>query len=166
MIRAIISRPVYSYIGDQLLIPEGSRLIGQYSSQTLQGVQRVMVIWQRVLLPNGVSIQIDNPGSDNLGRSGFHADYINTHFIQRFGEASLLSLLGAASANWGVSDGEGDNAAQRYRSAISQSFQSVANNTLNQSKSIKPTLRIHQGAEVTVFVARDLDFYAAAREMS
>ena len=70
----------------------------------------------------------------------------------------MLSLIGAAAANWGVNGEDNNNASQQYRAAIAQSFQSSASNTLQNSIAIKPTLRIHQGSEVIVFVARDLDF--------
>lgn len=155
MIRAVIARPVYSYRGDHLLIPEGSRLIGQYSSQTLQGINRVMVIWQRIILPNGVSVQIDSPGSDEIGEGGFAADTVNRHFLQRFGQASLLSVIGAVVSN--------NNPTAQYQTAIAQSFQSSANRVLEHSIAIKPTLRVNQGDHVIVFVARDLDFYTTAR---
>lgn len=160
MIRAVIARPVYSYQDDRLLIPKGSRLIGQYSSQTVQGINRILVVWQRILLPNGISIQIDSPGSDTLGEAGFAASHVDTHFLQRFGEASLLSLLSAASANWGIGANDVDNASQRYRSILSKSFQSSAGRSLHHSASIKPTLHLSQGSRVIVFVARDLDFYS------
>ncbi len=163
MIRAVVARPVYSYLGNRLLIPAGSRLIGQYSSQILQGMRRIMVIWQRILLPDGVSIQINSPGSDTLGQSGLRVDAVNTHFFQRFSNASLLSLIGAASANWNVGSNESDNASQRYRTALSHSFQSSAGRALNHDFSIKPTLHVNQGSQITVFVARDLDFYSTEK---
>lgn len=152
MIRAVIARPVYSYQGDRLLIPTGSRLIGQYSSQTLQGINRMMVVWQRIILPNGISVQIDSPGSDALGEGGFGADQVNRHFFQRFGQASLLSLIGAVVSN--------NNPTQQYQTAIAQSFQSSASRTLEHTIAIKPILRVNQGDKVIVFVARDLDFYS------
>jgi type IV secretion system protein VirB10 len=162
MIRAVITRPVYSYIGEHRLIPEGSRLIGQYSSKTLQGINRIMVIWQRILLPNGISIQIDSPGADSLGKSGLGADSVNSHFFQRFGHASMLSLIGAGAASWGVKDAN-DNASQQYRTAISHSFQSSAHHSLDHSVAIKPSLSVDQGSRVIVFVAKDLDFYSAVK---
>lgn len=151
MIRAVVSHPVYAYIGERILIPEGARLIGQYASKTVSGINRVMIIWQRILLPNGVSIQLDSPATDILGSAGMAADSVNSHFLQRFGQASLLSIIGATTASY--------YSTQQYQAAIAQSFQSAANNNLQQSISVKPTLNIHQGARVNVFVAHDLDFY-------
>lgn len=158
-IRAVISTPVYAYVGDSPLIPAGSRLIGQYSSSVLQGQDRVFVIWNRIILPNGIAVQLNSPGVDAIGQPGMGADSINTHFFSRFGEAGLLSIIGAGAANVGVTTGDQYNSASEYRTAIAQSFQQSANDSLQNSTQMGPTLRIYQGAEINVFVAHDLDFY-------
>ena len=159
MVRAIVSTPVYAYTGGRLMVPAGSRLIGQYASALIQGQHRVMIIWQRVLLPNGIAVQINSPGADALGRAGQGADSINTHFLARFGESALLSLMGAASATAGVNNGDQYNSAAQYRMAIAQSFQQSAQKSLQGTLPIKPTLHIYQGTPITVFVAHDLNFY-------
>ncbi len=164
MVRAIISKPVYAYTGDTALIPAGSRLIGQYSSTVLQGQNRVFVIWNRVILPNGVSAQLNSPGVDPLGVAGQGADNVNTHFFARFGEASLLSIMGAAAANYGVHPEDQYNSSASYRMAMSQSFQQSAQQSLENSLPMQPTITIHQGAEINVFVARDIDFYPVFSE--
>lgn len=159
MVRAVISEPVYAYTGEHALIPAGARLIGQYDSGVIQGQSRVMIIWNRVILPNGVSVLLDSPGTDALGRAGQNADTMNRHFLARFGNASLLSLIGAGAASYGVNPQDQYNSASLYRAAIAQSFQQSANQSLEQSQPIKPTLNIYQGAEINVFVAHDLSFY-------
>jgi len=165
MVRAELTRPVYAYTGERELIPAGSRLIGQYSSAVFQGHNRVMIVWNRVILPKGIVITINSPGTDALGRAGMGADQINRHFVERFGEATLLSLIGAGVANAGVATGDQYNSASAYRSAIAQSFQQSANQSLQNSLPIKPTITIHQGAKINVFVARDLSFYQALQQM-
>lgn len=160
MVRAIVSKPVYAYTSNLPLIPAGSRLIGQYSSTVLQGQNRVFVIWNRVILPNGISAQINSPGVDALGVAGQGADDVNTHFFARFGQASLLSMIGAGASNYGVGPEDPYNSSASYRMAIAQSFQQSAQQSLQSSLQIKPTITIHQGAEINVFVARDIDFYA------
>ena len=166
MLRAVTTRPVYSYTNDRLLIPKGSRLVGQYSSMTSHGINRIMVVWNRIILPNGISVQVDSPGTDALGRAGESADRIDSHFIGRFGQAALLSLIGAGVATAGVNDSTGANATQAYRMAISNSFQQSAQESLQDTKSIKPTLHVHQGALINVFVAHDLNFYEALHHRS
>lgn len=158
MVRAVTSQPVYAYTGNTPLIPAGSRLIGQYSSGIVQGQSRVMVIWNRVILPNGVSAQINSPGTDSLGVSGQAGDSINRHFWQQFGEATFLSILSASSATAGVSSDDEYNSASQYRTAVSDSLSQSASDTLNQNGDIKPTITIYQGAQINIFVARDVDF--------
>lgn len=159
-IRAVVSQPVYAYVGEMPLIPAGSRLIGQYSSAVAQGQNRVFVIWNRVILPNGVTAQLNSPGVDAIGQSGQGADNVNTHFFTRFGQAALLSIIGAGVANTGVNSQDQYNSAAQYRMAIAQSFQQSANASLQNSLPTRPTLSIHQGAAINVFVAHDIDFYA------
>lgn len=157
-LRAIVSQPVYSLTGEHVLIPRGSSLIGQYSSATLQGQNRVFIMWNRVILPNGITANINSSGVDAIGQSGVGADSVNTHFFTRFGTAALLSILGAASANGGVDNMDQMNSSSEYRTAIAQSFQQSAQSSLQSSEQTKPTLRVFQGKEINVFVSHDIDF--------
>ena len=159
MVRAVLSYPVYAYVGEMPLLPAGSRLIGQYSSAASNGSAstRVFVIWNRVITPSGVSLMINSPGSDALGRAGMGADAINRHFWQRFGTAALLSIMGATAATAGVGQLDQPNSANLYQQSIAAAFQQSANASLSQNASIKPTLHIHQGNRLNVFVAHDLD---------
>ena len=164
MVRAVVSQPTYSYTGERALIPSGSRLIGQYSSAVIQGQNRVMVIWHRIILPNGITVQLNSPGTDNLGRAGQGADSVNTHFFARFGKSALLSLIGAGAATGGVNNQDQNNSSAQYRMAISQSFQQSAEQSLQGTLAIKPTLHVHQGTSIYVFVARDLSFYKVLKK--
>jgi len=158
MISAVTERDVYSLTGSNVLIPRGSKLLGQYNSGVVQGQNRFLVVWNRVQLANGVIVTLNSPGTDSLGRSGLKADSIDRHFIERFGTATLLSVLGAATANVGVDSQTQFNSAAQYRSAIAESLNQTASQTLEQDMQIKPTLDKYQGTEVNVFVAHDLDF--------
>lgn len=158
MVRATLSEPAYAYVGKRVLMPAGSRLIGQYAANIAQGQRRIFIVWQRVVMPNGVSVQINSPGTDRFGRAGQGADTVNTHFWSRFGEATLLSLLGAGSATYGVNSGAGYNSLSMYRSAVAESFNEAAQQSLQHTLPVKPTLTIRQGARINIFVARDVDF--------
>lgn len=157
-IRAIVSDASYSEDGSRVLIPQGSRLIGQYQSGMLQGQSRIFLVWTRVITPAGVSIQLGSPGIDSLGVTGLGADEINTHFWERFGNGSLLSLLSAGAANVGVKSTDNENSAALYRSAVAGSFAQSAGQSLQQNGNIPPTLKTYQGKPIIVFVAKDLDF--------
>lgn len=154
---------MYSEDGTQLLIPKASRLIGQYKSGTSQGQSRIFIVWTRLITPAGYSIQLGSPGVDSLGVAGMNADEINRHFWQRFGTASLLSLLNAGASNVGVNGQDQNNSSANYREAVASSFAQSADQSLQQDSRITPTLKTYQGKPIMVFVAKDLDFQSAMK---
>ncbi len=158
-VSANVSDDVYSNSGEKLLIPKGSLLIGQYNSSTATGQKRVFVMWTRLIRPDGVSVMLGSPGTDNLGTSGLNADVLQTHFWERFGQSFAFSVLGFAIANEGVSEEEGYNSASQYRMMMSNNFQNTANNTLNSTMNQKPTIIKYQGTPIKIFLARDLSFH-------
>lgn len=163
-LRAIIDQPVYAEDGSQILIPRGTRLIGQYKSGLLQGQSQIFIVWTRLITPNGLSLYLESPGVDSLGMAGMAADNVDRHFWQRFGTATLLSILGAGTSNVGVANNASYNAMQAYRMAIANSLNQTAQQTLQQQTMISPTLWINQGSPIQVFVAHDLDFQSVHQE--
>lgn len=160
MVRAFSLRDVYSLDATRVLIPKGSHLIGQYATGNIGSAQsRVLIAWTRVQLPNGVIATLNSPSTDTLGRAGLAADDISHHFLERFGASVLFSVLGAYTANAGVNGLDGYNSASQYRMSVVQSFQKTSNDTMNQQAKIDPTLKIQQGHQINVFVARDISFY-------
>lgn len=157
-VRAIVSQPVYAENGSQILVPSGSRLIGQYKSGMLQGQSRIFIVWTRLIASAGISVALGSPGVDSLGVAGIGADEIDRHFWQRFGTASLLSLLSAGAANVGVNSDTQENSASEYRAAIANSFAQSANQSLQNEAMIAPTLKTYQGKPIIVFVAKDIHF--------
>lgn len=159
MVRAVSSEDIYSEDGSTVLIPKGSRLIGQYSDAIAQAQRRVFVVWQRAIRPDNIDIQLGSPGTDRLGGAGFEADSVDHHFFAQFGTAALLSIIGAGAANVGINAQDQFNSAASYRQALASSFAQTAQSTLQATGVIKPTLTIDQGKLISVFVAKDLDFY-------
>lgn len=150
--RATVLRDVRSFDGSSILIPAGSRIIGQYKSGVAQGASRVFVLWTRLIRPDGVSIELASPATDELGRAGISGK-VNRHFLQRYGGGILTSVISgainaaAASLSGGstIIVGSAGEAASLARQA-------------GQSEDIPPTITTRQGANVRIFVARDLDF--------
>lgn len=89
--------------------------------------------------------------------AGMSADAMDRHFWQQFGSAVLLSVLGTSTSTLGVANNTSYNAAQAYRIAIANSLNQTAQHSLQQ-QAISPTLWVHQGSPLQVFVAQDLDF--------
>ena len=96
MVRAVMSRDVWSFDGRRVLLPAGTRLVGEYSSAIARGQSRVFIIWKRAIRPDGLSIALDSFGTDPLGRSGLKGR-VNRHLLERFGAAAVLTLVGGAS---------------------------------------------------------------------
>lgn len=150
-VRAIVSENVRSFDGEQVLIPRGSRIVGQYRSGLAIGESRAFVIWTRLILPDGASIQLSSPTTDTLGRAGLGGK-VDRHFLQRFGSAILLSIIGA-----GLDAAVDNSGGQVVIGSTSQAF-SIAQTALSANMNIPPTIRIPQGAPIRIFVARDLNF--------
>jgi type IV secretion system protein VirB10 len=152
--RAVVSRDVRGFDGSTILIPRGSRVVGEYRSAVSQGQTRAFVIWTRILRPDGASIMIGSGGGDPLGRAGL-AGRVDTHFIEEFSGAVLLTALSAgASAAAGVPStqvviGSGASGATGGLAAPFAAFAPV---------NIPPTIKVAQGTPILIFVQRDLDF--------
>lgn len=147
--RAIVSRDVYAFDGGKVLIPRGSRLVGEYKSDVAAGQKRALIQWQRLIRPDGVLINLDSPAADPLGRAGVGGK-VNTHFFERFAGSILQSTL-----NIGAQLATSRLSRDTYILAVPSSIPSVIG---NQGEKIAPTLKVRQGSSVSVFVARDLDF--------
>lgn len=147
-VRALVQRDVSSFDGSRVLIPRGSRLYGEYQADLQSGQNRALVQWTRLIRPDGVTIALNSPSSDPLGRAGVQGR-VDTKFFQRFGGALLQSVLdiGTGLAVNEASDG--------VLVALPGSTQNVQ---IADPQRIQPTLKVRHGASVSVFVARDLDF--------
>jgi type IV secretion system protein VirB10 len=150
--RAVVSRDVRSFDGSRVLIPRGSRAIGQYRSAVAQGQSRVFVIWTRLQRPDGATIQIASPATDPLGRAGLEGQ-VDRHFFQQFGGSILLSVIDGAVA--GLSDHSG----AQVVIGSAQDATALGAGALRPA-TLSPTIRTPQGAPIRIFVARDLDFSA------
>lgn len=159
--RATVAEDVYSFNGEALLIPKGTLLIGRYRSATVQGQDRVFVIWQRLLRPDGVSMELDSYGADSLGRSGLGGE-VDTHFFERFGSTIMLSLINGA-IQYGVNSANDQNG-QTVALNSGQDFSRAAEIALENSINIPPTIHIDQGERIDIFVGHDLDFSSGAKK--
>ncbi|BCH04987.1 hypothetical protein MesoLj131b_69860 (plasmid) [Mesorhizobium sp. 131-2-5] len=96
MVRAVTTENVWSFDGRRILIPAGSHLVGEYKSGITQGQTRVFIVWTRMLRSDGVSVQLGSIGTDDLGRAG-NAGFVDNHYVERFGSAIMLSVVGGFS---------------------------------------------------------------------
>lgn len=154
VIRAVVSEDVHSFDGTRILIPRGAQLIGRYRSEVSLAQSRVMVGWDRIILPDNQTVQISAFGGDELGRSGVTGD-VDSRFGTRFGSAALISLIGAvpAAAAASIDDDTTSDAASDVATDLRDASRSVMQDYL----SIRPVIRVPQGTRITVMVDRDLE---------
>jgi type IV secretion system protein VirB10 len=153
-ITAQVTENVYdSPTGHFLLIPQGARLIGIYDSQVAFGQSRVLLVWTRLIMPNGRSIMLERqPGADTAGYAGLEDD-VDNHWGALFKAAALSTLLGVGSELGSTTGTDVITALRRGSSdTLNQTGQKVVQRNLN----IQPTLTIRPGFPVRVIVNRDL----------
>lgn len=150
--RAIVSQDVRGFDGTRVLIPKGSRLIGEFKAETGPNLRRILVTWSRLIRPDGVAIRIASPAADRLGGSGVPGS-VNTHFLARFSGAVLQSALMVGVNLASQLPSNGSNVYIGVPSQISQ----IGQDLLPDSKR-SPTVKVKAGAEIAIFVAHDLDF--------
>ena len=154
-ITAQVSENVYDTpTGKYLLVPQGARLIGQYDSQVAFGQSRVLLVWTRLIMPNGKSIVLERqPGADTSGYSGLE-DEVDNHWGALF-KAALLSTLLSVGSEAGTTGNE-NALVQAIRRGGSQSFDQVGQRVVSRNLDIQPTLTIRPGFPVRLIVNRDL----------
>ena len=155
-VRGVVSRDVRSFDGSRVLIPRGSRLVGQYKSAASVGQTRAFVVWSRIISPSGVSIDIASPAVDRLGRGGVEGK-VDNHFFERFGASILLTVLNA-----GVTAAANSGSNNSNTTLILGGAGQAAVSTVRPAD-IPATLQVNQGAAIQVYVARDLDFAGVVR---
>lgn len=153
---AVVSEPVPAFSGHQILIPRGSRLFGQYRSGIELNQKRILILWTRILTPDGTSIEIASVGGDQLGRSGL-TGFVDTKFDVRFGGAALISVIGAAPAI--AANSTENETASEVLEGVSGDLEDAVGSVIAEQVSISPTIYVDQGATVTVLVDRDVVVY-------
>ncbi|WP_242443669.1 type IV secretion system protein VirB10 [Sphingobium sp. LB126] len=146
----IIPRDVYSDNGRVVLLEKGTRVFGEYQGGLQRGQNRLFAMWTRAVTPRGVAIDIASPASDPLGRGGITGK-IDRFFWQRFGAAMLFSVL----------DAGGQIAGQAVSPEGSTVFRTPGDTTsqvLQDTQQIRPIVRVNQGTELAITVAKDFDF--------
>lgn len=156
MTACVITRDVFSDNGKVLLVERGSTVSGEYKANMRQGMARIFVLWSRIKTPNGVVINLDSPGTDQLGGAGVPG-YIDNHFWQRFGGALMLSLVDDVARGLTSNTGSGGNSQFNFNST-GDATQNMAAEALKNTINIPPTLYKNQGEQVGIYIARDLDF--------
>jgi type IV secretion system protein VirB10 len=157
-ITAQVTQAIFdSPTGRAKLIPQGARLIGVYDSQVAFGQSRVLLVWTRLIMPNGRSIVLERQqGADAGGYSGLE-DEVDNHWTELL-KAALLSTTTGVGAELGSGADSGSNTdiIQALRLSAANSLNQIGQQVVRRNLNIQPTLTIRPGFPVSVIVNRDL----------
>jgi len=154
-VTAQVTENVYdSVTGQILLIPQGSRLIGTYDSVVAFGQSRALLVWQRIILPDGSSIEIDNlPATDAAGYAGL-TDEVDYHTWALLKGVALSTLLGVGTQ---VTFGsQQSNLVQAIRESTQQNVNQAGQRVVEKNLNIQPTITIRPGWPLRIVVHKDL----------
>jgi len=153
-ITAQVTQNVYdSVTGRILLIPQGSRLIGEYDSEIADGQNRVLLAWDRLILPGGRSIRLDRlPGADAAGMAGLQ-DRTDHHWGNMLRAALISTLLGAGSE---LVTGDDSDLVRALRYGTQDTVSQTGQKLVQRELGIPPTLTIRPGIVLRIIVTRDL----------
>lgn len=146
-----------SVTGNHLLVPQGARAIGEYDSQIVFGQRRVLVVWHRLIMPNGMSLDLEGmPGVDMSGYSGY-ADKVNNHWMRLAGAVVLSSVFAAAPV---AVAGNDDNFQRTVQSEIARNVgvktKDAGDQIVERELTVQPTITIEPGFAINIFVKKDL----------
>lgn len=143
--------------GNLLLIPQGSRLMATYDSMVAYGQSRVLVCWNRLIRPDGSSINLEcAPGTDLAGYAGFE-DSVNNHYARLVGGVLVSSLLSVgASRSQGTQLGDDTTMDQLFASNVGQNLNNAGQQITRKNLEIQPTIEIRPGYSVNVLVNKDM----------
>lgn len=154
---ANVREDIYDTVtGRILLIPKGTRVIGKYSSSISFGQSRVLVVWQRLIFPNGKSINLENfEGADMSGYSGL-VGTVDNHTLKLFQGVILSSILGAAA---GIIDDNGNNNNSWRNNAgrgAGEEIVTIGEAIASRFLAVQPTIKIAPGSRFNIMVNSDL----------
>jgi type IV secretion system protein VirB10 len=161
-VKAVVRENVYdTATGQYLLIPQGSRLVGQYDNRVSYGQSRAVVVWTRLIFPDGSSVDLDGMvGHDAAGAAGFH-DQVDNHFVRL---VSMALMLSAFTAGVEMSQPQSSSASgvlspsAAATQALGQQFGQLGMEMTRKNLNIQPTVKIRPGYRFNVRVNRDIAF--------
>ena len=158
----LVTEPVYSFNGHTLLLPKGSKILGAYKNNVVQ--RRVEVVWDRIITPTGIDVNMKSPGIDNLGGAGLPGQY-DAHWGSRIGAALLVSMLSDAFKYEAAKHGpttttisNGYVTEEPFDSNTARTMQDLAGQAVREAANRRPTVTINQGTVIYVYVSKDVDF--------
>jgi type IV secretion system protein VirB10 len=151
---AQVTQNLFDLSGSVLLLPQGSRLIGKVDSVVAFGQSRALVVWQRIVMPNGTSVEIDNtPATDTEGYAGLEdeVDYHTWRLIKGVALSTLLGIGAQLSVN-----NSNDNLLTALRESAQDSANQAGQQITQRNLNIQPTITVRPGWPLRVILSKDL----------
>ena len=161
LIVVLVSRHVRdTRSGKRILIPAGSKLIGEYNSHVAFGQRRVLVVWRRVQFPDASTLDLPAaPGVDAVGQSGLQ-DKVDNHYWKTFGGATLLSIIGVGAQQSQPDDRDvttrGLTTAEALSAELGRTWSTTSQEVIERNMDVQPTLAVRAGFRFSVLVNQDI----------
>lgn len=156
-IGCLISQNVYDTVtGSHLLLPQGTKAIGTYDSRVSYGQERVLVVWTRLLRPDGSTLSLEGmPGTDLSGYAGLTGN-VNNHYLRLLSGVVLGSVIGA-SAQIGVgANSQNPSFAALAMQGAGQNINEAGQQITRKNLNIQPTIEVPPGSRLNIFATKDL----------
>ena len=154
-VNCLVSYDVYSRDHNHILIPRGSRVLGEVHPVETSGQQRLAVTFHRLIMPDGFSVNLDQfHGLDQVGETGLR-DQVNHHYLQIFGTSIAIGMIaGLAQSN--TQYGTSISATDAYRQGVASSLSQSSLHILDRFLNILPTFTIREGQRIKIYLQDDL----------
>lgn len=155
-IKVMVTNPVYSHDRQHVLVPEGSTILGEVKHVSGLGQRRLAVVFHRLLMPDGYSVDLDQfQGLNQIGETGLK-DQVNNHYAQVFGASIALGVIAAAAESSAGNAGIYQNGEDAYKRGVASSLSQSGTHILDRFLSIPPTLTVREGHRIKVYMIQDL----------
>lgn len=154
-VNCLVTTDVYSHDLQRLLIPKGSRVLGEVKRNDSIGQQRLAVFFHRLIMPDGYSVSLDQfKGLSQIGETGLR-DKVNHHYAEVFGVSLAIGAI-AGLANVNTSSGLNSSSTDAYRQGVTSSLSQSSLRILDRYLNILPTFTIREGVRVKIILSDDL----------
>lgn len=155
-VKVMVTNPVYSHDRQHVLIPEGSNILGEVKQVQGFGQWRLAVVFHRLIMPDGYSVDLDQfHGLNQIGETGLK-DQVNNHYMRIFGASIALGVIAGATQSTVPNVGINESGSDAYRVGIANSMSQSSTHVLDKFLNIHPTLTIREGHRVKIYMTNDL----------
>ncbi len=162
-VNCLVTDPLYSHSGQQVLIPAGARLLGETKPVQSFGETRLAVTFHRLLMPDGRTYRLDHfLGLNQIGDAGLK-DKVNQHYLATFGAAAAVGLISGLSqfiGSAGLGRGDGNDRTVIIAGGIGDATSQATLQVMNRFLNRLPTVTIREGHRVKVYLTSDLELPA------